>query len=204
MIAPVFSNLPEPEHQSLLDPSGYGRIAMFGYRSSNVRLAIEALAAVRATLPFAQLWLIGLPGRDSEVGSEWCDAAAQAGLEPALQFTGTLSPQDLIRAINQCDLCIFDDGLGPSSRKTTLAALLASGLPIVAVDGPNTWQDLVWDEAIWLVDAKPSAIAAAVTRLVQNPETARQLGERGHNFYVRHQARRKVVGDISDFIKQLI
>ena len=201
--APVFSNLPVPDDPLPVATVGR-RIGMFGYRSSERQLTMKALAGLNAEVPSAELWLIGAPGPDTEIGLQWREAAATAGVEGALKFTGPISSGNLASAVSGCDLAVFHDGGGPSSRKTTLAAFLAAGVPVVAVDGPNTWRALVDEGAVRLVDPNSGAIAANLRELILDATARQELGWRGQEFYRKHQARRKVVSQIANFIKEIL
>jgi glycosyltransferase involved in cell wall biosynthesis len=200
---PVFSNLPERDEQAR-DVKRGKHIGMFGYPTSGARLTMQALAELKMEEPSAELWLIGAPGPDSETGAHWRDAAAKARVENALRFTGPLCLDGLVRAISDCDVAVFNDGSGPSSRKTTLAAFLAAGIPVVAVDGSDTWHALDREGAVQLVQASSRAIATALAELVRNTQMRQELGRLGQQFYHKHQARRKVAGKIDEFMKSLL
>ena len=181
-----------------------GHIGMFGYPSSVSQLIIESLVVLKAEVASAELWLIGAPGPDTEIGWEWREAAARADVESALRFTGTKCSDELVRAIDECDVAIFHDGFGPSSRKTTLAALLAAGTPVVAVDGANTWRALVEEGAVSLVEANSVAIAAALAGLIGDTNARLALGAQGTEFYRKYQSRTMVVGKLAGFLGDLV
>ncbi len=52
------------------------------------------------------------------------------------------APAALGRRSRASDLLLFADPPGPTSRKGTLAGSLASGAPLIALDGPATWPEL--------------------------------------------------------------
>jgi hypothetical protein len=137
VITPVFSNL--PEDLTLPSPRfGPMRIGMFGYPISSAPLITEAVAHARATGVAAELWLLGSPGPDTAVGEVWRQAGTTADLGGTMAFTGVLGPEALANELRRCDILFFDDGAGPASRKGTLAAALASGRPVVAVDSSTS------------------------------------------------------------------
>ena len=70
----------------------------------------------------------------------------------------------------------------------TLAASLASGRPVVALDGPDTWGDLVRDRAIALVRPAAPALAETVRQLLADRATASALGSRGRAFAQEHMS----------------
>jgi glycosyltransferase involved in cell wall biosynthesis len=79
-------------------------------------------------------------------------------------------------------MLLFADVAGPSSRKTTLAGALASGRPVIAVDGPRTWSELVQSEAAWVVRRSAPAIADAIATLLADERRREALGARGREF----------------------
>src|SRR5208282_1847638 len=90
-----------------------------------------------------ELRLLGSPGRSSSAGQAWLGAAAKRGLTTVLSFSEALPAQAQSNAIASCDVLLFPDAAGPSSRKGTLAGSLASGRPTVALDGKNRWSKLI-------------------------------------------------------------
>jgi glycosyltransferase involved in cell wall biosynthesis len=126
--------------------------------------------------------LLGAPGRSSAAGELWLAAARGAGLTHEPRFTGTVAPQQLSDALAACDALLFVDPLGPNSRKTTLAASLASGRPVVAVDGSRRWRELADAEAAEIVEPNAQALATAVGGLLESEPRRETLAARGRAF----------------------
>ncbi len=208
-LAPVFSTLPAPAAAVSTTPSpaappvvpasqavsspaalvlGGGRVAprvgLFGYscRPELVALVLDAVALVRAQGLPLELVLLGAPGADSEVGGLWRARAAERQLEQALRFSGTLAAQDLSDTLTACELLLFVDRPGPTSRKTTLAGSLASGSAVIALDGPESWGELLEAGAVALTAPRADALAASIERLLGAPEQRAALGARGRAF----------------------
>src|SRR5205085_9155804 len=72
---------------------------------------------------------------------------------------------------------------GPSARKGSLAAALASGRPVVATDGPRTWSAMSDRGALLLVPAQARALGDALANVLGDDRAAGQLGARGRAFY---------------------
>jgi glycosyltransferase involved in cell wall biosynthesis len=68
------------------------------------------------------------------------------------------------------------------SRKTTLAASLASGRPVLAVDGPQRWAELVEAGAAMIASPTADALADAIAVLLQDESARERLGARGQSF----------------------
>jgi glycosyltransferase involved in cell wall biosynthesis len=188
-VAPVFSNLPPARAGCTSTPEG-AQIGLFGYGHDAVALktVLDALSELLLMTPATRLVLLGAPGADSPSGRLVYALAKQRGLENALNFTGVLPAQALSDALADCDVLLFADAEGPTSRKTTLAASLASGRPVVALDGSNTWDDLVLDRAIALVKPASLALAETISKLLAHPCDANELGTRGRAFADRQMS----------------
>src|SRR5205823_9285381 len=137
-VAPVFSNLPAPATASRASAR---RLGLFGYSHEGVDVAtvLGALSALRGRGREPELVLLGAPGVASVAGARWQRAAAERGLARVLSFSGKLPAQELSDELARCAVLLFAERGGPTSRKTTLAASLASGRPVVALDGRNSW-----------------------------------------------------------------
>ncbi len=181
--APVFSTLPPPSGRAAGEREGL-RLGLFGYscRPAIMSLVLDALALAREHGFPVELMLLGSPGPRSAVGETWMSAARSRSLEHALRFSGTVSPQELSDMLAGCDLLLFADGPGPTSRKTTLAGSLASGTAVVATDGHGTWRQLIEAEALELAEPRPDALAGAIERLLADESSRVVLGARGRAF----------------------
>ena len=104
---------------------------------------------------------------------------ATSGLVRLPSFSGLLAAQELSDALATCELLLFVDPLGPNSRKTTLAASLASGTPVLALDGQRRWGELADACAAELVPRSVDALADALGALLVDdagPRAARRAG----------------------------
>jgi glycosyltransferase involved in cell wall biosynthesis len=196
-VAPVFSNLPEHSHGPGAEPAGDGAgggetpaVGLFGYgaEGTEVELVIDALRLLREQGREVELRLLGAPGADSDAGRAWSAAAAARGVAGALSFTGLLVAQELADALAACDALLFADSSGPTSRKTTLAASLASGSPLVAIDGPRRWQALADAGAARIVAPTARALAGELEQLLYGGVERERVGERGRAFARREMS----------------
>jgi glycosyltransferase involved in cell wall biosynthesis len=184
-VAPVFSNLPEPAVPQQRERSDAApRIGLFGYAYGHetIALVVGALRALQDRGVDAQLRLLGAPGAASPAGEVWLATAHRSGLIRAPSFSGLLEAQELSDALAACELLLFVDPLGPNSRKTTLAASLASGTPVLALDGPRSWAELADARAAELVPRSPQALADAVGALLMDAQARERLAARGRQF----------------------
>lgn len=187
---PVFSCLP-PVPGDGMEPSGAGRaggeeasLGSFGWAEGGVRIepVVSALAILRDRGLKAHLTLIGAPGPDSPRGRAWQAAVTGAGCSDALHFTGVLEPGALARELARHTVLVVSDESGPSSRRTTLAAALAAGKPVVSLDGPSRWRQAV-DAGAILVAEDAASLAELIDDLVQDRERCQAQGAAALDFY---------------------
>ena len=182
-VAPVFSNLPAAAGSA---PSDHPLpvVGLFGYAYGRVTqaLVLDALALLLQSGQQAELLLVGAPGRTSRVAHEWLDGARERGVSHALSFSGTLPAQELSDRLAACDVLLFVESSGPTSRKGTLAASLASGRPVLALDGPRSWRQLIDAGAAIAVQPSADALADTLARLLADETRREQVGARGRAF----------------------
>ncbi len=184
--APVFSNLPAPRPQAR-PPRRTPVVGLFGYSSegSEAATVLDAVRALSELGVEVQLMLLGSDGGSSGAGEAWTDAARTRGVLDALAFSGTLPAQDLSDALARCDVLLSAFISGPSARKGTLAASLASGRPVIAMEGPRGWGELIESDALQLVEPTAQALARAIRALLEDADRREALGARGRVFAER-------------------
>jgi glycosyltransferase involved in cell wall biosynthesis len=184
LFLPVCSNLPASEVSGRA--RGRSRVGVFGFATDGALAdtVVAAVAALRARGLEAHLSLIGAPGTASAAADTWRTAAARHGFE-SLVLTDLLEPLELTAALNAVDVVLFADHAGPMSRKGTLAAALALAKPVVAVDGPKRWEQLVEAKAVVLAQPTVESLATVLERLLRDETARKRLGQRGAAFYRR-------------------
>jgi glycosyltransferase involved in cell wall biosynthesis len=130
--------------------------------------------------------LLGAPGQHSTAGREWSRAAKERGLEGRVQFSGILSREDFSKRLStySAAVAIYDEG--PTSRRTTLAAALSHGVPLIVVDGPSTWELLTTENVCLIVPRRGSEIVQGLLTLLDSQSLSQQMGERAVAFYDEH------------------
>jgi glycosyltransferase involved in cell wall biosynthesis len=211
-VAPVFPNLPAADARATAERSpdggGVARVGLFGYAHEGVAVdtVLDALRLLREDGAELELVLLGAPGRASPAGAHWEQAAARRALAGTLGFSGRLPAQDLSDELARCTVLLFAERGGPTSRKTTLAASLASGRPVVALDGRNSWTELLQARAAVVAPPDARSLASAIARLVADREERVRQGERGRAFARRamsvEQSARIVGGALARAIRE--
>jgi hypothetical protein len=180
--APVFSNLPAAgpaEHAANSPPL----LAQFGFLyDGSAEVVLRALRELRPRPDPPRLLLVGSPGPDSRAARAWISCARELRVEELISFTGLLEPQALSQTLAAADLLLFADPPGPTSRKGTLAGSLASGTPVLALDGPSTWAAPERAGALRLVPRDGLALAGAIEETLNDDGARAALGARGRRF----------------------
>jgi hypothetical protein len=147
---------------------------------------VAALRDLRGRGVPASLTLVGAPGAESAPGIAWSRAAAAEGVADAIGFTGLGAPPDVAASLAALDIVIFPYEGGPTPRKTTLAAALREGKPVVALDGSQRWDAYVDEGALRVVDG--AGLSDELERLARDPEERARQGRLAREFYERRQS----------------
>lgn len=182
-VAPVFSNLPPPTVEPPVDRA-VPFVGLFGYalESPTVALVLDAVRQLSDRGVELSLQLLGSPGRSSAAGEMWAAMAQSRAIADSLSFSGTLSARELSDALAGSDVLLYVDPMGPASRKGTLAGSLASGRPLVALEGRRRWQQLIDSDAARVIPRTSAALVEAIQTLLADGEARQALGERGGRF----------------------
>jgi glycosyltransferase involved in cell wall biosynthesis len=205
-VAPVFSNLPAPLQHDAAPAQGRHVIGLFGYayEGAAASLVLDALRLLHERGRDVRMELLGAPGRDSAAAAAWLEGARARGIEHMLSFSGVLSAQDLSDALAACEVLLHPEPSGPTSRKGTLAASLASGTAVVAVDGPRRWSELIASDAALIAQPSPRALADAIDGLLADARAREQLGARGGEFARRAMGVERSATVVAGLLEELV
>jgi len=138
------------------------------------RLFLEAFARVAERLPDVEAWVVG--GGAAEYVAELKQVADRLNIAQRTKFWGHCpDPIDLVR---QCDVAVLSSEREPFGLVVIEA--MAAGIPVVAsaVQGPR--EILLDGETGYLIDSSdPSAYAAALAKLLADPDLRRRVGDAG-------------------------
>lgn len=205
-LAPVFPNLPPPSPGDSRPDRAGGVVGLFGYayEGAAVSLVLDALRLLHDRGLRVGLRLLGAPGPGTAAAEAWLAGARRRGIEPSLSFSGVLAAQELSDALADCDVLLHPEPSGPTSRKGTLAASLASGRAVVAIDGPRRWSELVESEAAEVVSPTASALAEAVAGLLEDRSRLEVLGARGGAFARRAMGVQRSAEAVAGLLEDLV
>jgi hypothetical protein len=186
---PIPSNLPVEVdtlavaalRERLLGGSGASLLGHFGTYGAQIgSLICSVVPALLLAHPERRIMLLG---RGSEASvAQLLQRFPQ--LSQRILAPGSLPPRELAVHVAACDLLVqvYPDGL--STRRTTLMAGLALGVPVVSNQGALTEPEWAqWGAVAVAKDASAPQLAAEVERLLGSARQRAELGERGRACY---------------------
>lgn len=188
-LAAFRTNQGERTHR--LIPQGERSILYLGILAKMRRLdfLVRVLSLVRKDVPEAKLYLVGRgddPSDEQLLKSE----AERLGVLPAVVFTGQLPWVEALQYIHEAEVCVspfYPDPVLNSTSPTKLVEYMAMGRPVVANDHPEQRRLIEESGAGFCVPWDEEAFAKAIGELLQDPELARTMGERGPGYVAQHR-----------------
>jgi glycosyltransferase involved in cell wall biosynthesis len=172
-------------------PARSGRLVIMCHGSLVERhgqdLAVVALDAVRRTVPAAELRIYGPATPFLE---RVMDEVRQRGLESAVRYLGGKDLEEIVAAIDACDV-----GIIPNRRTlfteintpTRIFEYLARGKPVITGRAPGV-RDYFPDESLFFFElGNAEDLARQILRVFHHPEEAQQVVRRGQAVYLAHR-----------------
>jgi lipopolysaccharide/colanic/teichoic acid biosynthesis glycosyltransferase/glycosyltransferase involved in cell wall biosynthesis len=148
-------------------------------REKGILELVEAMRPVVRAFPEARLLIVGDrldSDRDKKTKQVLDRLLAEDDLARRAVFTGFID--DVPGAMSAMDVFVL-----PSYREgmpRSIIEAMASGKPVIATDIRGSREEVVPGQTGLLVPVKdPGALAAAITSLLSDPESARRMGEAG-------------------------
>jgi glycosyltransferase involved in cell wall biosynthesis len=178
---PVGANLPDPESAWKIHPDRVNRlpaIAVFGITGGEsgiweIASISEALQIVAESLGKLRLVVMG---RHSDTAEK---ALRNLMDKQPIEFSalGILPGAEIVRQLASCDVMLFVRG-GISSRRGSAIAGIACGLPIVALDGPETASPITEAGVVFADPKRQRGLGEALLKVLSDPEYRALLAER--------------------------
>jgi glycosyltransferase involved in cell wall biosynthesis len=172
---------------------------------NGLKLAVDALARVRETLPAAELHVYGKATPYLEQVKEY---AVQKGLKEAVRFCGPRKLEELVSAIQRCDVGVIPNEQNAFTKintPTRIFEYLALGRPVVAPNTPGI-QDYFAPGSLHFFDAgSAEQLAAQILEVHADPVGASAITERGQIVCREHDwriERRRLVDLVSDLLSK--
>jgi glycosyltransferase involved in cell wall biosynthesis len=171
-------------HGSLLQRNGFD-------------LAVQALETVRKKIPGATLVVCGerTPFFENVMGS-----VAQRGLQGAVEYLGMKKPEEIVEAIDQCDL-----GIIPNHRNiftemntpTRIFEYLSRGKPVITPRARGIQDYFGEADLLYFELGDAGDLAKQIEFAFFHPEEVRETVERGQKVYLAHRWSQESVGFVS-------
>jgi glycosyltransferase involved in cell wall biosynthesis len=181
LFIPVGANLPEPESAWKVSHDGADRlptIAVFGITGGEsgiweIASISEALQIVAERLGKLRLVVMG---RHSDTAEKALKNLMDK--QPiAVSALGVLPGAEIVRHMASCDVLLFVRG-GISSRRGSAIAGIACGLPLVALDGPETASPITEAGVVFADPKRQRGLGEALLKVLSDPEYRAVLAER--------------------------
>jgi glycosyltransferase involved in cell wall biosynthesis len=180
-------------------PAGH-RIGLFSTLALGKRfeVVVDAFDEIVRELPDAELVLIGDFGPPtSPAASHLAARIARSPSAGRIQSTGKLPLAEIARLIATLNLYLFPINTGANTRSSTLPVPFGTGVPIVAMRGPETDGIFVDGENILLVDDLDGAsFARAALRIFRDRPLADRLSAGGRRLYEEYLSWPRIVDNL--------
>jgi glycosyltransferase involved in cell wall biosynthesis len=161
-------------------------------------LAVTALAEVRKTaVPTAELRIYGEP---TPFLDRVMDAVRTRGLQAAVRTYGSRSLEEIVAAIDECDVGVIPNRNSIFTRintPTRIFEYLSRGKPVITGRAPGV-QSYFAEDALFFFELGDAAdLARAIVHVARHPAETEQVVRRGQEVYLGHrwsEERRGLVG----------
>ena len=181
---PVGANLPVPERagrqqrRSLHDPPVVAIFSVSGgpHGLREVSLIADTVAYAGKQIDRLRVLVFG---RNSEVGGRELKAAL-SGSSVEVTVLGLISAKQIVRTLEASDVLLFVRGPILSNRGSAIAAI-ACGLPVIALEGPETAAPITDAGVVLVPEDKPHELGPALLRVLTDAGYRTSLAERSRN-----------------------
>jgi glycosyltransferase involved in cell wall biosynthesis len=184
-VVPIGANVePGPRDVWSVPPAGPYRLVTFGVVGPKRRLEplVRMLATAAQRGIELQLTVIGRIWDESYAAR--CRALAQElGVTKQLHFTGSLEPAAVTRELLRGHLAVTALLEGAVSSSGSLLAMLAHGLPLLAVRTPH--DEAAFEDLVAFTADDPSAMLDAALTIIEAADGGAELGRRARSRYER-------------------
>ncbi|MHB0869795.1 MAG: glycosyltransferase family 4 protein [Chloroflexota bacterium] len=146
-------------------------------------VSLEAFALAKKAAPDLHYYIVGMV-HDGDFHQQLLASAKKWGITDSVHFLGQVPDEQLMALYRGCAAFMLTPlTLGTQFEGFGLIYLEANacGKPVVGTYGCGAEEAIVDGETGFLVSpGQPESAAAAITRLLENPEMARRMGETGY------------------------
>lgn len=186
---PVGANLPEPESAWSMQPGEANRlpaIAVYGITGGEggiweIASISEALHIVTESLGKLRLVVMG---RHSDTAEKALKNLMDK-LPIDISALGILPGEEIVRQMASCDVLLFVRG-GISSRRGSAIAGIACGLPVVALEGPETASPITEAGVVFADPKRQRGLGEALLKVLSDREYRASLAARSRRAQERY------------------
>jgi glycosyltransferase involved in cell wall biosynthesis len=159
-------------------------------------LLVSAFARIASRFPAASLLMVGPDeGWESRLRSQ----SRSLGLEGRVTFTGLLSDEDKLAALEAATLFV-SPGIGEGFPIAVLEAM-ACRLPVVVNESVP---EIAPSEAAILVPAQEGALAEAMAALLEDGPRRARMGARGRELVATHYTWTRIAARLDDIYRRVV
>jgi len=163
-------------------------------------VALDALALLVDRIPQARLIIAG----DGPARSALEEQALRLGIVDAVEFTGWVDPENIPKLVNTASVVVIPSRWQEPFGLVALDAALM-GRPVVAMQVGGLPEVVVHGQTGLLVELENArALAEAITLLVEQPQTAMQMGQNGRRRALEHFSLDRYVNAYDALYRRLI
>jgi glycosyltransferase involved in cell wall biosynthesis len=166
-----------------------------------IEYLIRSVPLILKKCPKTRFLIVG----DGLMKQDLIELAKQIGVSDKVIFTGMVPYQKVPLYMNAADVCTSPKaGLRSGYSPLKLCEYMACGKPVVASRASGL--EIVEDSGggILVEPKEPKALAAAMTKLLQNRELRKRMGEKGRKYVVENQSWESVARRVADLCQSLI
>jgi len=172
-------------------------------RRKGIFLIIEAFKNLIKKYPNIELIFCGTGEDEVKLQTE----VKVERLEQNIKFIKWLAPQDLAKVFSQADVFLYPSIPEPGWEEQfgfSMAEASASGLPVIATKTGSIDEVVLDQKTGLLIPANDlSALISAMSRLIEDNNLSRALGQAGRNHILENFSYQKVALKLTEFFKQI-
>jgi glycosyltransferase involved in cell wall biosynthesis len=169
-------------------------------RLRHLDFLVRALVRVKTAVPDARLYFVG-QGDHPEDLPFLAGEVDRLGLGSSVVFVGQLPQAQALAYVREADVCVSPIFPAPTfqvASVTKLIEYMVMAKAVVANDHPEQRQVIEESGAGICVPWEEGAFGDAIVRLLEDPEGARRMGERGRRYVIEH----RTYGSIADKVER--
>ncbi len=153
----------------------------------------------------AKLYLVG-GGQCEEDVQLLVQEAMRLGVLDSIVFTGFLPVEQAWQYLSLATVCVspfYPTPILNSTSPTKLVEYMAFGKPVVANDHPDQFQVIDGSRSGYCVSWDEKEFADAIVAIINDPEEARKMGERGRRYVEENRAYHSIADGLDKVYREL-